>query len=413
MKRWLVGHLGRVFSVFPYIVIPLVSAGTPLLAIPAITARYGSDGWATMAIAQSIGSTAALIAELGWSVTGPQQVARAQATDRVALYRYALTTKLTVLASLCLPVILATFSICDSFKIGGVLVALGSASLALSPSWYFIGLGQPRVILIYESIPRVVLVGASALLIFRGESIAMFGLALAFSVAGTLVLVGTTTGLRWFVWRGNVDRLRRQRTVAIGRIIGGLYTSLPVALVGVINAGAVPEFSAADRLMRMVLNVLSGVPSRLQSWIGSADRSVRSARAKSSVRYNAVLGLAAGLVFAITAPSVASLLFSGAVHIDFLLSGLSGLLLFLICVSRGLGLGLVGAGRANSITVSVALCALLGVPAVLMLSMGVGARGAVLGEVIAEAFGIAIQLTILSRTWNVQESWRRHAEWAR
>ncbi|WFR68066.1 hypothetical protein P9139_06980 [Curtobacterium flaccumfaciens] len=41
-----------------------------------MTAQFGAKGWTAMALALSVGGAAAIIAELGWGVTGPQRLGR-------------------------------------------------------------------------------------------------------------------------------------------------------------------------------------------------------------------------------------------------------------------------------------------------------------------------------------------------
>ena len=74
-----------------------------------------------------------------------------------------------------------------------------------------------------------------------------------------------------------------------------------------------------------------------------------------------------------------------------------GLVVALICASRGAGLALVGLGRANSITIATALSAAVGAPAIYLLSRAYGAAGGAAGEIAAETVGLAVQLVLFHR----------------
>lgn len=390
------GRFREARSLVLYVLAPAIGAVVPLVALPAITAQYGASAFASIAIAQSLGGAAAVICELGWNVVGPQQVARLPELSRRDLYRSALATRLVALA-LGLPVAaLLTVVIARNDIWTAVLVTTAMTFGALSTSWFAIGANRPATILLADGLPKLLLYSSAALLISLGFPLVTFGVAAVLAavlapVAGALLLrLPLRPRARDFA--GVLAVIRAQLVITGGRGISVVYTSLPIALVGVLNPAAVPVFAAVERLVRMGLLALAAVPSRLQSWVGSpTDAELRRDRSRKSLAINALLGLIAGVGFALIAPPVASFVFSSTITIPLELSAMGGVLIFVICCSRGYGLALVATDRANSIAVSSGIAALTGVPLLLILAPIAGAFGALVSEVAAESAGLLTQ----------------------
>ena len=55
-----------------FAVIPTIGIASPYLALPALTQAFGADGWASVAVGQSIGLAVSVPVELGWGLVGPQ-----------------------------------------------------------------------------------------------------------------------------------------------------------------------------------------------------------------------------------------------------------------------------------------------------------------------------------------------------
>lgn len=385
----------------PYIVIPALSAVAPLVAIPTITSRFGSEGFVTVAVGTSVGSAAAVICELGWSVTGPQLVAGAPAENRKAIYRESLASTLLALAVLAPLAAVATLLLGTRGGVVGPLVAVGAAGAALSPAWYLIGVGRPTAILFGETVPRLAAIVVTALALRVGAPFVLYGVVIAVLPIACLVITSAVASLPLRVRELSVtdrwDSIKRQWVVTAGRATSSLYTALPVTLVELVRPEATAGFAAAERVMRMTTVVLNGVPSRLQSWVGRASEDTRRQRTSEALQVSLVVGLLAGGGYAALAPLAASVLFDGKIEIEVGLSLLGGVVIALISVSRGFGLALVAEGRANAISSAIVAASLLGVPSILLGATAVGARGAVVGEIVAEATGIGVQAIQLRR----------------
>lgn len=382
-----------------YIAIPAVSAVTPLVVLPALTTAYGAPGLASIAIGQSLGASAAVIAELGWSVLGPQLVAKSSTEQRRQLYRSAFATRLTALAVVAPIAVIISFLLAPDFKWAAAIIALGLSLSALSPSWFLIGTNRPLLILATEAGPRLLLSVLSAMLLLTGAPLLVYGAGIA--VAAIITWLVTARVTQQALWPSVSDFregrvvILRQFPLTFGRIVSVLYTSLPVTIVALVSPSSTATFAAIDRLLRMATTLLGAIPTRLQSWVGADPHPSGRHRSRQSLVANACLGFVSGLGFAVLAPFVGNYVFSGVVTFSPELTALAGAVIFAICTSRGFGLSLVAEGKANWIAAANIGAAAVGVTSIYLLGGLWGADGAVVGELAAEIVGLAIQALIL------------------
>lgn len=389
-----------------FLLIPALSAVTPLVAIPAITASAGAAGWEAYALGLSLGSAVGTLIELGWPLTGPQRVAAEASGVRWVTLISSMRTRLLALLVLApigagLAAVLALRTTPD--HVGTVvLMALASAAAGLSGNWYFIGVGKPLRILSSDAIPRALLVSAASVAVLRGAPLLVvpgcYLFAVTISPIASLLLARherrQPARLRF---ADDLRAIRLQLSAVGSRSIAALYMALPITLVGIVAPSALASFAAAERLMRMALTMLQAVPNVLQNWLGSARTAQqRRSRVLNSIALNAFVGLFCAVAFALLVPSVSTLLFTGTVEVGFALAALSGGVLVLVCISRATGpLALVRYGQVNALTLSALAAALVGIPAICVLAAAAGAGGAMLGEIIAEIVAITVQVTVL------------------
>lgn len=384
-----------------YLLAPMLSAVTPLLVFPAVTSVHGAAGLAAVGVAQSLGAAAAVVGELGWSVVGPQKIAALGIRARAELVRTSVATRAFAFL-LLLPVaaVLAYF-VSPAFPLEAAVIALGFASVGFSPAWALMGANRPGLILMFDSIPKILLVAGAAVAIRMGASLAVYGVAL---LIATVVI--TIAG--WFIFgvhrapstltRADIVRsIRGQGRITLSRAITAGFTALPVTLVALVAPAAVPLFTAVDRLARMALSVLAAVPNRLQSWLGAADASSRASRNRRQLQINVGLGVVAAIGYAILLPFVATFVFTGSVEVGATLAWLSAGVVLMVCVSRGFGLSLVAFSRTDWLMPASIAAAVVGVALVLALGGPLGAYGAVIGVVAAEATGATVQAIGLRR----------------
>lgn len=382
-----------------YVLVPLLAAVAPLLVIPAVTARHGVVGWSGVAIGLSVGLVGAVIGELGWNIVGPQEVARRPEAAR-SCYQRALAARLVVVAPLALGCGVLAASLASSHHLAAGLLAVGVCAGALSPSWYFTGLNRPHLTLLVESLPRTVLVTLAALGISGGGPLELYGAALLAAALLPLLLAAPLVGLPLVpgptAFRAVGTTLRSQWVLVAGRGVATVYKAMPTPLLAWIAPDLVALYAALDRPLRLGLQFLTALPQRLQAWVAVDDPALRARRSLMAVVMNSVLGVLAGAVYGIAMPLVAPVLFSGTVEVTADLGMLGGVLVAVICASRGFGLALVAGGRAGATSSAAVVSAAIGLTAVPLAAIASGVPGVVLALVASELGGIVVQWAALS-----------------
>lgn len=384
-----------------YVLIPAAGFLSPLLVIPAVTSRFGSAGWTSMALAQALGGAAAVAGQMGWGVAGPQQVAGLDEASRLQQYRLSLTSRPLAVIPTAVAVAVAAYFLVDHAPLAAAILAAATAGQAMTPQWFFVGIGRPLAVLWTESLPKILLAIASAVALRLGAPFITFSLLTCLSVPIMLLsarrILGRGSLPTAADWRAAPGVARSQLVMGSGLLFNVLYIGLPVSIVQLVAPSATPVFAATERLMRMGALILHAVPARLQSWIGSADARDLDHRTRTAARICAGVGVVSGVGYAALAPTVSRLVFSGEVDIPYTVAIASGLLLAIICTTMGLGLAMVATGQANLITAATIPAAIIALSAVGPMARWQGPTGAVIAEIAAESAGVAVQWHLLRR----------------
>ena len=383
---------------FGFFLVTLVGGASTLIALPALTRQYGAEGWGAIALGESIGSGIAVLIELGWGLSGPIRVARARGRSRIRQYSTSLAAKSLAALVLVPLAFLISSTIARSYEVEAGLAAAATAASALSPVWYFVGLGSPLRILLIDSLPRAALVALAAVALNRGLPLILYPLAFCVALIISVTVSTVVVGFDWqYIGRLGVRRLVRvlklQLVAMSARVASAAYISLPVTLVGLFAPAALPVFASAERLQRLVLTMLQIGPSFLQGWVGKGSgKKERSVRARKAFDLSLVTGAVAGISFMLAAPYVSSVLFSHEATTSFGLTVVCGLVILCTCTSRALGgIVLVVQQRIGAVARSAVAGLVVGIPAIVLLSREFGAVGALWGEVAAELVVLSVQ----------------------
>lgn len=395
--------LGRVRALFSvligYLAVPVLNAVSPLIALPAITATHGGAAWGAIAIGQSLGGTAGVIIELGWGLSGSQRVARMSARNRGRVFATSLVTKGIVAVPVLAVALPIAFVLTPAFGGIAALIALASGLAALGAGWIFVGMMRPRLFLVTEVLPRTVLVAASAIAISAGLPLVLYPLALLVAsitppFAAAFVLGTRAADLRALGPRRLLAVIRMQGHALSTNIFSSIYLSLgtTVATLGSVNATLL--YASADRLKRMVQQVVLTQQYVLKGWVGrEVDPSKRISRAVRATLVTALVGLLCGIAFAFAAPLAAEFVFSGTVDIPPLAAAIAGANLAVVCASMATGaVLLVTVGRVGAIARSAVVGAVIGLPAIFVGALLWHGTGALAGQLVAEAAVVVVQL---------------------
>lgn len=387
-----------------FLVLPFFNVVTPLLTLPAITSRHGAAAWASIAVAQSLGSACSVVVELGWFLSGSQRVARQHTRNRRRTYVLALLTRSLVAVPMATIAATATWFLVGEHRWVAVGVAVAVTLGTLNTLWYFVGVGTPSRIIVTDSLPRVLPVVVAAVLVLGGVGLWVYPVALllpavACPLIGLAVVGVTRADFRGWTFRRVLLAIRAQSSALAGVALSAAYIALPVTLVGIVAPGSVAVFAAAERLQRMTLSVLAAVPNALQGWVGRASSpELRLWRAQRAVLANAAVGALAGAVFTVAAPTLADLVFSGVAPVTTELAAFCAVMIVVVSTSRATGgVMLVALRRVHVIAVSALVGGVVGVPAILVAASVLGPAGGLLGEICAEVAVVTVQLVGIRR----------------
>lgn len=378
--------------------LPLLASLAPFLLLPYI-ARVGGEGtWNALAIGQAVGSLAAILVALGWTLSGPARVAGTNNPElRRRLYAISLLTRLVAFAA-CLPVLAGiaalyggTGHFWETFLMAGAQAAAG-----LSPAWYCIATGDAGQIARYDVVPRIIstIVCIPVLL--------ATGLIILYPAA---ILAGGLLGTFFFTRRHSkrqdyahlhalpvIKEIWALRAASGTTMAAAAYSATPVLVVA---AAAFPSglavFVSAEKLFRIGLMAVGALGSSLQGWVAEIDGD-QLKRRKFSLLSHTILGIAGLAGFALLGPFVTQLLFGPPLAADLATCLWFGVAFLFVSINTSTGSHwLVPAGRIRAVFWSTVAGAAIGLPAMLFLSTLMQGAGGALGLAIGEFVVCAVQ----------------------
>jgi len=303
-----------------FTVLPLLSLVTPFLLLPVIARIAGAEGWSSVVAGQAVGTFGATVVFWGWNVVGPVQVSRAaRGAGRADLYAASLRTRLLLLV-LVVPVVVVITVLVAAPGFRGVSAAMATATalMGLSPAWYGIGVGQPLLLLWYDTLPRFAAAVVATPIVLVTRQIWVYPVVLALSIVLGLVAFQRREagGSAWSPWpvRQTVAELRQQGGTAAINLTATAYASTPVPIAtGAFSEGASSRLASADTVYRLGLFTVTALGNALQGWTLEAGVVSRRRRHRGALAAHSGLGLVGGGAFAALGPWVTGLLFGGGV----------------------------------------------------------------------------------------------------
>lgn len=374
-------------------VVPLVSLLTPLVALPVVARHATPPEWAALAIGQAVGVFAALAVSMGWSIVGPARVAQAASrADQRAIFAESSATRMVALLVVGGPACAASWMIAPEDE--NLLAAIAAASglpYGLSLTWYAVGIGSPRVLALYEAVPRAVcnLVGAVAVAL-TGDVLLYPALLLTPVAALVLFWIRETTGLSVRLpWGSMPETLRRQLAPTVTEMVAGAYSLASPALVGLTGSAAVTaEFSSGERVTRLGSVAIATSSNALQGWVAGVGGRSFVRRVQLSAVLHLALGLLGLSVLALAGPELTALLFGESLAIGSSTATAFGVMYLFWSLETVTARHVLGSrGRTTVLLATTAIGSVIGVCAVLVGAGKAGATGA--------AWGMAGAMTLI------------------
>lgn len=375
---------------------PLLSLVTPLVATP-IIARFVGEGWSGIVTAMSIGTFGMSLATWGWSYVGPALVAQASDAERSRLYTESVYSRLLMLAFV-LPatVIITLFLAPASVRLPAALVACAFTMGAMSPQWFCIGVGRPKLLGLYDTLPRVISTIVSVPIMLWTRSMIAYPVLLTIAILVALWLfprrVITTQPSSTVSLADAWQSIRSMTSIASASLVGVAYAYAPVpiatALLLSIDSS---RFASADQLYRYALFAVTALGNALQGWSLEMEGIAGRKRHHAAIILHFALGLVGAAGIAMLGPWATQILFGPAVAAGFpLTSWYAVAFLFISASTPFLRNLLVPNGRQKTVLVATSIAAVFGIIAMVAAGLHHSAAGIAAGLALSEAVIMAV-----------------------
>jgi hypothetical protein len=384
--------VGRVAG---FSLLPLLGLFVPFLLLPLISAQVGEAGLGSVLAGQTLGNFGGAIVLWGWNVEGPIIVARTtDVIERGTAYASSIRTRLFLLPPVAVACsFIAWLVAAPDFRIAAIAMTLANLmALGLNPSWYGIGVGQPRLLAWFDSLPRALATLTAAPLIPLTHSIWPYPITMALCLGLSLVILHrrVAPGMRWQPWTSGVGRELRVQTHTAGiNLSVQAYASAPTPIA---TATMAPGLSASlgltDTMYRLGLTAVVVFGNAFQAWVLEPRIPDRRARQSLAVFAHIVLGVVGLGLLLVAGPPVSALLSHGEGRSTIDLCMWYGIAFVFISASTPLQRNLlIPAGKQRLVLLSTIGAAALGL--VMMVSAGL------LGFVNGIAMGMAFSEILL------------------
>ena len=418
-----VGRSGRRFGrarsplskIVAYSISMALLAVASLIAIPSMVHASGAAAWGAIAAGQSIGGVAAVVIAFGWGLSGPAMIARADPVERLTEYSESVLCKLLLTVPVGAVAFAIAFVVGRDFALFAGVGALSMASVGLTANWYFVGRSQPYLLLLMETVPRVLGTCVGIVLMNSGSSALagvtwqLIGMQMAFVASSLWILKPWRAHLLAAVHRRPVLRvLAAQRNGVTSTVVGSLYSSTPIVIVSLVAPAALPVYAVVDKVQRQVIVASTPFITVLQGWVPRAvghglDRRVRQSMFAATVASVAV----SALMFAV-APELINWLGGGQVHpsvvVLALMAVITGVSLVESVSSRAC---LAALSRLDVVARATAISSFIGLPLVAVGAKFFGAQGALLGILVGLLVRVALELVGMRKAMTRPESARQ------
>lgn len=385
-----------------FALLPAIAAVSPLVVLPAVSRSAGPDGWASAIAGESVGTFAAIAVAYGWTTVGPSLIAVAAGDERRGrLYRDALVVRLlTSVVALPALIVLCVLVASPGHEWLAALMGLQGALIGLSFTWFAVGVGDPRPILLYDAAPRLCVAVLAMLAIVAGAPVEIYPVAgIAVTVIGTTLF--TLSLLRrypspWPPLREVPGLFRLGAPVALNDAALGAYSSVPAPLVNVVAAAGAAGFASGDKMAKLGQFLPLTLANALQSWTAETTGTDRRRRIRLALALHGGSGLLGWLVLGLAGPPVSFVLFgadaTAGTAICFALGGAFAMYSLRTSMTRHV---LFPAGEQAAVMWATLIATAIGVPAMVAGVLMLGPVGAALGYALTEAIST---LLLVGRT---------------
>lgn len=296
-----------------FTLLPLIGLVLPLLLFPAMSRVVGAQGWNSALAGMSLGSFAAAAIQWGWNVDGPVLIARATTdAERGAIYRRSLSTRILLAAVFGPLALLIAGLIAVPGHVGSALATTVATALAgLSPAWFGVGVGSPRLLALYDTLPRSLATLVAVPAVMGVGNLWPYPVLVAFATIVSLAIFGRHHAPgRLASGSGVWHDIVHQRHTAGYNLAGASYAATPLPITNALMPGAsAAPFGSTDQLYRYGLFGVIALGNAVQSWTLEPGIPRRRSRHLAAIGAHALLGVLGLATLVVAGPPVGALLF--------------------------------------------------------------------------------------------------------
>ena len=384
---------------------PFISLIAPFFFLPVLARLAGEDAWVAIAVGQSVGGFAALVAGMGYPTLAPPVLAQASDAARRRYVATSLVVRGPVwFIAACAGAVVAALLAPGPYAVEASATAVVLSIAGLAPTWYWIGVGRAMPILWAEVLPRAgAMVLAAAALLLGGALLwypVLLGVAMVAgpAVVYTRIARGGFTGWRR---REALEIARRHPAAVIAETAAGAYNALAVTLVAhAANVGGAAQYVSGDKAYRIGQYGVSSLGNALQGWVVERGEGGVRRRMNAAIGLHLAFGIGGGTMFAFMGPALTRFLFGADIAIAHLTAAGFGVAIVGISAGTVFGrIGLVMLGARKAFMSCVVAASVLGAAGLVIGASAWGAAGAAWALGSTELASGVAQATVLAVVW--------------
>jgi hypothetical protein len=363
-------------------------------------AASGEAAWGAIALGQVVGTVGSVAVGYGWGWFGPAKIARSSATERRTEYVDSVIARGVLAPPISAIAAAVAYLLASSMPLYAAAGALSATCMALSASWYFVGVSKPFTMLALDTAPRAAGTAVGVILMWQGHSAVMGLLGMFCGMMAALTF--STIWVLWETKRAGAEppkRLPLKTILYLNRhglasaLGSAAYSAAPLAIVSVVAPSIQPAFALADRVKGLVFVAAAPAATVLQGWVPRATGATRVRRANVALLCACLFAVVLGLATMVLAPSLVSWLGNRQISVSWevvmLMSACVSVTLFQLVLERA---ALATFGNLRIVAKATALGCLIGLPLVGVGAQQLGTAGAMGGVLIGLLACLAVEL---------------------
>lgn len=366
----------------------LISSIGPILSVFFILKVVPVGTWGAVAFGQAIGLFSSIFVSLGTNVSGSLEIANLDNSERNAKFLEISVVQVYALLPISLISFLITYLLSNDHKL---LAGIGTISInisALTLAWYYFGTGNPRELLLIETIPRLFFILIS-LLTFKftrniyiqivSQSI-MYLLLYLYSIKKNFDISRIELS-KIEIRKSFILKYKQRFKSSFIGLISALISITPILVLSLTANRLVPIWAIIDRVARYFSIVNDPITNQYRNITNRNDvKNLRSLMYSQIFIEHLLSGLALSFISYFSAPVIINGLSSGKLsvnHSDFIWISIS--LFFNISLKNPIFILLASRSNLGSIIRILLTTFIISIPMILLFTKYFALKGVCIG----------------------------------